>query len=62
MQAFSLSSSFISEDADISAPPSHRPKRREKIIMQPPGKMQGLVRLKKKGQHFGVVSGWVYEV
>lgn len=51
-------------DADTSAPPppGPKPKRRGKIIMQPAGNIQGMVRLKKRGQHSGTVSGMADEL
>ena len=57
-------SSVTREDAPTDKPPAPgpRPKRRGKIVMQPPGDIQGMVRLRKKnGQHSGVVSGMADE-
>ncbi len=53
-------SSVTREDAPTDAPPKPgpRPKRRGKIVMQPAGNIQGMVRLRQKnGQHSNVVSG-----
>ena len=52
-------------DADTSAPPppGPKPKRRGKIVMQPAGDIQGMVRLRQKnGQHSNVVSGLADEL
>lgn len=53
----------VDASTDAPPPPGPRPKRRGKIVMQPPGDIQGMVRLRKKnGQHSGVVSGMADEV
>ena len=57
-------SSVTREDAPTDKPPAPgpKPKRRGKIVMHPAGNIQGMVRLKKNGQHSGVVSGMADEL
>ena len=58
-------SSVTREDAPNDKPPAPgpKPKRRGKIVMQPAGDIQGMVRMKKKNaQHSGVVGGLADEL